>query len=465
MTKTSRRPLMLLIALALLAAGLSARPRTAEAAGCAGMEALVVPGAERQKVACAADLTTAGAVAAGLTQPSDWALLNHPGTLNPAGVPGVQIDGYFPDTPPPAPYTPNPFNGWNHDAQFVIRLPDNWNGGLVIAPPPGNRRQYSSDFVIGDWVLARGYAYASTDKGNWTASFFLDGQAPGDAIAEWHSRVAELTRAARAVVRQQYGRPAQTVLLFGISNGGYQVRYAVENYPGLFDGGVDWEGTQFTREGPHLLTYLPVALRSYPVYANAAATPEQREAARQAMLAAGFAPGSEFLWPLHYNVYWDLTQRIYREEFDPEFDGPLLAGVPYCASGTPNCDADYDYASRPASVKDAVARVAMTGKLKRPLITVQGSLDSLITPAVNAQGYADLIAQQRRSALHRLYTVESGQHVDGFVPAFGDALEPVLPCARAAFVALEQWVATGAPPPPSGTIGRASVDVNSCALP
>ena len=31
---------------------------------------------------------------------------------------------------------------------------------------------------------------------------------------------------------------------------------------------------------------------------------------------AGFAPGSEFLWDYHYRVYWDLTQRIYREAMD-----------------------------------------------------------------------------------------------------------------------------------------------------
>ena len=75
-------------------------------------------------------------------------------------MPGLQIDGYFPDTS-----TVNPTHGWNHDAQFVIRLPNDWNGGLVVAGAPGIRRQYANDFTISDWVLARGYAYAVDRQG------------------------------------------------------------------------------------------------------------------------------------------------------------------------------------------------------------------------------------------------------------------------------------------------------------
>lgn len=140
---------------------------------------LTVPGAERQQVSALADLTTAGTVLSGHTDPSDWAGLHAPGTVNPTRVPGVQIDGYFPDTS-----TTNTNHGWNHDAQFVIRLPERWNGGLVVTGAPGVREQYATDFVISDWVLARGYAYAATDKGNTGVNFFTDGARPGDAIAE-----------------------------------------------------------------------------------------------------------------------------------------------------------------------------------------------------------------------------------------------------------------------------------------
>ena len=147
------------------------------------------------------------------------------------------------------------------------------------------RRQYALDATISDWVLARGYAFAATDKGNTGAQFYRDGSQPGDAVAEWNRRVTELTVAAKAAVRQRYGRGPERTYLTGISNGGYLVRWQLENRAFLYDGGVDLEGTLFRADGPNLFTYLPAALRSYPAYKAGS------QAAHDAMLAAGFAPG------------------------------------------------------------------------------------------------------------------------------------------------------------------------------
>ena len=239
---------------------------------CGGPVRLRVPGAEHQISACLADLTTAGTVATGHSIAAEWAGLQPAGARNPTGIPGIQLDGYFPDTS-----TFNTDHGWNHDAQFVIRLPERWNGGLVVAGTPGNRRQYANDFTISDRVLARGYAYAATDKGNSGTTFYQDGIRPGDAIAEWNTRVTELTRAAKVVVAQRYGhRPVRT-LAAGISNGGYLVRWQLENHPELFDGGLDWEGTLWTRRGPNLFDFLPAAMRNYPEYA-ATGSPQAHDA-------------------------------------------------------------------------------------------------------------------------------------------------------------------------------------------
>ncbi|MEU5952295.1 tannase/feruloyl esterase family alpha/beta hydrolase [Streptomyces sp. NPDC047525] len=449
------RSLRSALALTALLVTLAAVPAAAEQSGgthgggarhCASSARLKVPGAERQEKSCLAELTTAGTVSSGHTDPADWSGLTPAGLTTPRGVPGIQIDGYFPDTS-----ATNTNHGWKHDAQFVIRLPDRWNGGLVVAGTPGVREQYANDRAIGDWVLSQGYAFASTDKGNTGAAFHRDGAEPGDAIAEWNDRVTQLTRAARTVVAQRYHRPPARTLATGMSNGGYLVRWQLENHPELYDGGVDWEGTLWRTKGPNLLDFLPPALRAYPLYA---AGGEGAGRAHREMVAAGFPAGSEFLWPYHHQVYWDLTQRIYREELDPGYDGATEAGTPFCAPGTPACDADYAYADRPREVRDAVRKIALTGRIGKPLITVHGTLDVQLPISKDSDVYAKMVRGAGRGDLFRYYRVEGGTHVDSLVDTFPDKLRPLVPCHRSAFTAMEAWIDRGEQPPPSRTVPR-----------
>ena len=416
----------------------------------------LVPGAEVQDGDCLRDLTTAGTRRTGHTDPNDWEGLHASGTRNPSGVPGLQVDGYFPDGS-----ATNTNNGWAHDAQFVIRFPNRWNGKLVITGAPGVREQYANDFIISDWVLARGYAFAATDKGNTGTAFYRDGRRPGDAVAEWHRRVEQLARAAKAAAERYYGRAPRRTYVTGISNGGYLARYALENTPGLYDGGVDWEGTLFRAQGPNLLTFLPPALRNYPEYRATGS-----EEARRAIIRAGFAPGSEFLWDYHYLVYWDLTQRIYREEFDPAYDGALQAGIPFCQEGTPNCDADYEYAERPRSVKEAVGRVSNTGRIGRPMITLHGDLDALLPVRVDSDVYRRLVERAGRAGIHRYIVVGRGNHVDGLYDRYPERLRPILPCYRAAFLALDRYVEGRGSLPRNGFLPKPESGdvVNRCDL-
>ncbi|WP_433462984.1 tannase/feruloyl esterase family alpha/beta hydrolase [Spirillospora sp. CA-128828] len=421
-----------------LTAALASPAHAHDGPGCGS--GLTVPGAEKQVAACLDDLTTAGTTGSGHTVPADWAGLHAAGTRNPAGVPGIQLDGYFPDTS-----TTNANNGWNHDAQFVVRLPERWNGGLVVAGSPGTRRQYANDFTISDWALAKGYAYAATDKGNTGTEFYKDGRRPGDAVVEWNDRLTQLTRAARKVVAERYGRSPRRTYAAGISNGGYLVRWQLENHPELYDGGIDAEGTLWRAGGPNLFTYLPPILRAYPSYA-ATGDPS----AHKALLKADLAPGSEFLWPFHDQIYWGLTQRIYREEFDPAYTGE---------------EAAYNYAARPKKVHRAVARVALTGRIRKPLITLQGTYDSLLPIKTDSDFYAKLVRVGGKAS-YRYYRVEAANHVDGLYDSYPDRLRPLLPCMRSAFTALESWTQGGTPPPASATLSRpASGDiVNTCSL-
>jgi hypothetical protein len=209
---------------------------------------------------------------------------------------------------------------------------------------------------------------------------------------------------------------------------------ALENRPWLYDGGVDWEGTLWRTRGPNLFTFLPAAMRDYPAYAAG------DEQAHQRMLAAGYAPGSEFLWPYHDQVYWDLTQRTYREEFDPAYDGDLDAGIPYCAPGSPNCDADYDYRTRPRSVRQAVAAVALTGRIGKPLITLQGTLDTLLPISQSGDVYAAMIQSKGRGYLHHYHRIVNGTHTDGLVDVYPDRLVPLAPEFQKAVTELAHWL-------------------------
>src|SRR5450432_193647 len=67
-------------------------------------------------------------------------------------VPGIQLNGRIADDP-------------LGQARFLLRLPDSWNGRLVVAGASGTRSEFNGDFAWSDYVVQQGYAYASQNKG------------------------------------------------------------------------------------------------------------------------------------------------------------------------------------------------------------------------------------------------------------------------------------------------------------
>src|SRR3989442_977617 len=187
-------------------------------------------------------------------------------------VPGLQLDARIASDP-------------TGQARFLLRLPDDWNGRLVVAGASGTRSEFNGDFAWSDYVVQQGYAYASQNKGvlnlqlstsadplacrlNPASPVFVhfvddDSCQPFTRWAEFMIKAAQL---ARDGGKAGYGRSPRFTYAVGTSNGGYQVRRAVELAPELFDGGVDWEGTFVDEHAPNLLTDLPPAILNFPDY-------------------------------------------------------------------------------------------------------------------------------------------------------------------------------------------------------
>ena len=69
---------------------------------------------------------------------------------------------------------------------------------------------------------------------------------PGQPFTRWAEFMVMAAELARDGVKAAYGPPPRFTYAVGTSNGGYQVRRAVEIAPKLFDGGVNWEAPSST---------------------------------------------------------------------------------------------------------------------------------------------------------------------------------------------------------------------------
>jgi len=402
-------------------------------------------------------------------------------------VPGIQLDARIASDPA-------------GQGRFLLRLPNDWNGRLVVAGASGTRSEFNGDFAWSDYVVQKGYAYASQNKGVlnlfiaslnsatppeplacrlnptnlstiWVHFFDND---PGQDFTRWAQFMVKAAELARDGVKAAYGHQPRFTYAVGTSNGGYQVRRAIESAPELFDGGVDWEGTFVDAHAPNLLTDLPAAILNFPDYAvslNPAST------AAKNIQAAGYPPdiviGNASLWGRYSGQFWEVTQCQWQKRLDPAYDT--------YGSGT----GTYNYIARlsASDVGAQMAAFATTGRIKRPLVTVAGTMDALLPIDHHARAYARKVAaagehkhhghknrdkdDDDRAAAYRLYEVQNGNHIETYQvtpPAFPQ-LELIEPHAQRAFDLIVDQVEHGAALPPDQCIPRGGSISDSPAQP
>jgi len=324
-------------------------------------------------------------------------------------------------------------------------------------------------------VLQQGYAYVSQNKGvlnfhlttaddplgcrlnpsSTTFVHFYDND-PGQPFTRWTDFMIEATRIGKNAVTANYGRYPGRTYAVGTSNGGYQVRRALETAPELFDGGVDWEGTYIDPVGPNILSGLPPAILNFPDYAASGLDPNST-AAKNIVLTGyplDLVDAGNSLWARYSDQYWELTLCQWQKRLDPTYDT--------YTSGT----GTYSYVARlsASDVGANVAAITTTGDIGKPLITVAGTMDALLPINLHARAYARAVAaavsqqedaKDRRPA-YRLYEVQNGNHIETYTdttPAFPE-LELIQPHAQRAFDLLTDYVERGSNLPPDQCIPR-----------
>src|SRR5712671_4704108 len=386
-------------------------------------------------------------------------------------------------------------------ARFLLRLPNDWNGRLVVAGASGTRSEFNGDFAWSDYVVQQGYAYASQNKGVlnlflaavsatppadplacrlnpastvWVHFFDND---PGQPFTRWAEFMIKAGELARDGVKAGYGRSPRFTYAVGTSNGGYQVRRAVELAPDLFDGGVDWEGTFVDEHAPNLLTDLPPAILNFPDYVASKFDPASTAAKN--IRGAGYPPDITLgtpptlsLWQSYSSSFWEVTQCQWQKRLDPAYDT--------YGSGT----GTYNYVSRLSfsDVGAQFASFATTGKIRRPLVTVAGTMDALLPIDHHARAYARKVAaasKHRRDdddgdrrgdddrPAYRLYEIQNGNHIETFQDVFPQ-LELIEPHAQRAFDLLVNQVEHDVALPPDqcvphgGSIADSPAQVGHC---
>jgi hypothetical protein len=357
--------------------------------------------------------------------------------------------------------------------QIVLKVPTAWNGSIVVAGTPGTRGELASEGAVAPWLLSRGYAYIAGNKG------MTNGGADGNTTLlnkqhptqHWGMMMIDLALFAKERLEKAIGAdPAcpvtvKNIYAVGLSNGGYQVRRALEidharvaaGEARLFAGGLDWAGAYFpdarvldtdkngtvtTAEYAAANTLVSTnddaALAMKYAYDPATQTTPEHfvenppfSAAHPAMTAAGFDPASAIIWGAYNSAfdsfkaavpafkgtgYYNIVAYYFRADLLGHDAAQSQAYSPFAGAVDP--PPFYTWPGR--SVDKGFTEESVTWALKNantaefssPLITVHGDRDGLLGLTANAEMYRSAIEAHGKPELHRLYVIQNGGHID-----------------------------------------------------
>lgn len=402
----------------------------------------------------------------------------------------------------------------------TLKLPDQWNRKLIVCGTPGLRNEYANEATFVPWLLDKGYAVVSGNKGldsGWMS--MLSGTHPSQ---HWGQMMHDLAQWARYRIIWATHRWVRRIYAVGLSNGGYQVRRALEidrcrpRWRRMFSGGLDWSGTYFAskevldrnKDGQvsvqeyasarTLVSHMDAACQTmgWAYDDDTLTTPVQYHLdprypdARKAMLETGFNNGSDIFWGF-YNTnydkypqwegvgYFNLVSYVYRAE---------LLGHDPAQSAAYSCFSDSDQGGRRPPLYDWLENAvdggwteegvryalanANTARFKAPMITLVGDADGLLAIHAHSLAYRKAVKRYGKRRLHRLYVIANGPHVDAHADGMvdfdydgipnnegaADELTPMQAYTQRAFDYLVDWVEKGIRPPKSTYVATDPTD-------
>ncbi len=349
-----------------------------------------------------------------------------------------------------------------------LKVPNNWNGDLVVGGTPGLRNEYANWAVLAPWLLNKGYAFVTGNKGiPGGIADMLGGDHPSQ---HWGMMMLDMADWARQRLNASYGRTVAHTYAVGLSNGGYQVRRALEldheavnaGADRLFDGGLDWSGTYCPDarvldtdndgqvspgeygDSNSLIPAIDKATLAmgwaYPTATSITATqyygvPRFTDA-QDAVTDGGYTADSAIFWGAYNTIsdayktipgyeifkgvgYYNLISHVYRA--DLRGDDAVEAGVYSCYSDPANPETEPPvYAWLAAADKgnwteesvEYALKQANTGEFSVPMISLHGTADGLLGTVSNGTAYQNAVEQYGDDDLHRFFLIENAGHVD-----------------------------------------------------